>query len=91
VPEPQIEALHQALKWLQQIDARELMRRVECPVLLLFGRLDGLVPVTAAYAMHDQLPDSQLHVFERAAHAPFISHQQECVELINEFAGPNER
>ncbi|STV85944.1 putative pimeloyl-BioC--CoA transferase BioH [Klebsiella michiganensis] len=53
------------------------------PFLRLYGRLDGLVPRKIIPLLDALWPKSTSIVFDKAAHAPFISHPQAfCAPLI---------
>lgn len=83
--EPDAAALRVGLKLLESVDLRAQAANIRCPVLLLFGRRDNLAPVAAAEAIRRLLPDGRLHVFERAGHAPFLSHLDEFISRLRAF------
>lgn len=45
---------------------------VRCPMLLLWGRQDRILPVRQAEALGDRLADARLQVFDDAAHCPMF-------------------
>ena len=58
-------------------DARALKQAVlslPMPFLRLYGRLDGLVPRKIVPLLDDLWPESESILFDKAAHAPFVSH-----------------
>ena len=55
------------------------------PVCLMYGRLDMMVPAAAAEIMAEKIPNSTLHVFEKSAHAPFISHYDEFMKVLKGY------
>ena len=58
-------------------DARALKQAVlSLPMLFLrlYGRLDGLVPRKIVPLLDDLWPESESILFDKAAHAPFVSH-----------------
>jgi 3-oxoadipate enol-lactonase len=55
-------------------DAAEFLKTVRCPVLLVPGRHDILLPMENAREVHDLLPQAQCVVAEAAAH--FVPFQQ---------------
>ncbi len=83
--EPDTQALRAGLSLLEATDLRAAAANIRCPVLLLFGRRDNLAPVAAGDAIRRLLPDGRLHVFERAAHAPFLSHLDEFISHLRAF------
>jgi pimeloyl-[acyl-carrier protein] methyl ester esterase len=84
--EPDTQALRAGLRLLEQTDLRPQAANIRCPVLLLFGRRDNLAPVAAGDAIRRLLPAGRLHVFERAGHAPFLSHLDEFISHLRAFA-----
>jgi uncharacterized protein len=54
---------------LERIDVPAAARRIECPVLILHGDADEIVPVDEAYELHTCLPGSKrLTIFPGADH-----------------------
>ncbi len=72
--EPALSALEDGLQILESTDLRPDWGRIVCPILLLMGERDQLVPVEAGQALVAHRPDVRLRVLERAGHAPFFSH-----------------
>ncbi|NJN45759.1 MAG: pimeloyl-ACP methyl ester esterase BioH [Candidatus Competibacteraceae bacterium] len=83
--EPDCSVLHDGLLVLQETDLRAELHHIDCPVLVLLGRRDNLVPPNAGTATCALLPNARSHTFERAAHAPFFSHPQEFIEQLRWF------
>jgi pimeloyl-[acyl-carrier protein] methyl ester esterase len=83
-PLPQLPVLVAGLQLLADSDLREVLSALTCPVVVLLGACDGLVP--QALAAHlPLLNDSiQLQVIEGAGHAPFLSHPQLLVSVLRE-------
>jgi pimeloyl-ACP methyl ester carboxylesterase len=54
---------------LERIDVPASARKIRCPVLILHGDADEVVPVKEAYELHDCLPNSKrLVIFEGSDH-----------------------
>ncbi len=83
--EPDPAALVDGLALLETEDLRAELPRLACPVRLLLGRRDNLVPVDAGPALLPRLADGKLHVFERSAHAPFLSHPEAFAAQLKVF------
>jgi pimeloyl-[acyl-carrier protein] methyl ester esterase len=64
-------ALVAGLTWLLAADLREEAHCVTCPVTLLHGEEDTLIPPQAAYWLADRLPHARLVLLPGRAHAPF--------------------
>jgi pimeloyl-ACP methyl ester carboxylesterase len=63
----------------QRVSAHDRLYLTEGqPMLLVWGRLDTVIPVAHAYAAHAAVPGSRLEVFEQSGHFP---HQDEPVRL----------
>lgn len=71
-----------ALQLLLRADSRDLVRDVQCPVGLFFGRRDVITPPGAGTWLAEHLPDATLYVFDRASHAPFLSHEDVFLERL---------
>lgn len=58
---------------------------LRCPVLLIHGRQDKLVPLHWAEEAHARIPGSQLHVIEGAGHWPHPEKPEELIRVASEF------
>ena len=74
LPMPSAEALNGGLEILRTVDLRQELVRLPMPFLRLYGRLDGLVPRKIVPLLDDLWPESESILFDKAAHAPFVSH-----------------
>lgn len=63
--------LDAGLAWLGQADLREAVATIACPVTLIHGAADPLMPLAAAQWLQEQLPQSRLVIMDGKAHAPF--------------------
>ncbi|USD41232.1 pimeloyl-ACP methyl ester esterase BioH [Vibrio sp. SCSIO 43135] len=72
-PSPNPESLLAGLKMLANVDMREQLEEISAPILRLYGRLDGLVPVKVASDVQKALPSSEHYVFSQSSHAPFMT------------------
>ena len=82
LPMPSSEALNGGLEILKTADLRQPLAAFTQPFLRLYGRLDGLVPRKIVPVLDALWPQSESMVFEKAAHAPFISHPQAFCEPL---------
>ncbi|MDQ5910397.1 MAG: pimeloyl-ACP methyl ester esterase BioH [Pseudomonadota bacterium] len=83
--EPAVAALQEGLAILETADLRTQWPQIQCPVLMMMGQRDQLVPSGAGEAMLPSLPNARLHVFPRAGHAPFFSHLPEFLAELRAF------
>ncbi|MBP6116269.1 MAG: pimeloyl-ACP methyl ester esterase BioH [Neisseriaceae bacterium] len=78
-------ALALALEAIEGSDARACLSLIQAPTLLLFGQKDAITPAAMGTYLHQHIADSQLHFFERASHAPFLSHADEFAHTLTQF------
>jgi len=84
-PLPQKTSLHVGLHLLNSVDLRHEISTIKQPFLRIYGRLDSLVPKRVISLVDDLSPKSHKHVFDKASHAPFISHSREFVDVVHHF------
>lgn len=84
-PLPATATLLAGLGWLRDVDLRERAPAIACPVRLVHGEHDPLMPLPAACWLAEQLPRARLDVFPGAAHAPFLSDPQRFAHLVGDF------
>ncbi|WP_456297444.1 pimeloyl-ACP methyl ester esterase BioH [Vibrio sp. AK197] len=86
-PEPNPQTLLSGLTMLAEVDLRQQLVSIQAPVLRLYGRLDGLVPVKVASDMDTWLPKSESHIFQSSSHAPFITETEAFCQKVVAFSG----
>ena len=85
-PQPNPDSLLVGLNILADLDLRDALASLSMPMLRLYGRLDGLVPIKVASDLSEQLPTTQQFVFNQSSHAPFMTeHEAFCLQ-VREFA-----
>lgn len=63
-----------------------LLRRLKrLPTLIIWGKQDAIVPLSAAEVYHQAIPGSQIVVLEPCGHHPEIEHADEFVRRVQEF------
>lgn len=82
---PRADALVNGLHLLLETDLRSSLVHIEPPMLWLLGRRDALVPRGMTNELAGLLPRAQIQLLDKAAHALFLSHLQECGDLLQEF------
>lgn len=92
-PAPDQRALEHGLELLLTVDLRSQLSQLRCATLWVFGERDTLVPAGVEEALRLlHLPDAQFSRLPGCAHAPFISHPEQSLELIKcFFEDPDER
>lgn len=83
--EPDLGALQSGLNILRDSDLRGLLADVQQPTLVLAGERDTLIPHKASQYLASQLRNGKLVTIKGAAHAPFLSHPEQFVELVLDF------
>lgn len=76
--------LNDGLKILEQTDLRKALDKIKIPMLLLGGERDTLVPKAAIMQLANN-ENIETSIIEKAGHAPFISHPEQCAEIISGF------
>lgn len=77
--------LAHTLDLLLTTDLRDLLPQVRCPVLLVHGEGDALMPADAARALAAALPDARLVLLPDCGHAPHVSAPEPVRQQIRQF------
>lgn len=81
---PTENVLQSGLDILKQADLRQSLVTLTCPVYLILGDKDTLVPVKVSQNMKQIKADLQVNIIEGAGHVPFLSHQSQLIEIIKQ-------
>lgn len=68
-------------------DNRADAPQVRVPSLLIQCRHDSIAPPPAVHWLHDNLPQSTLHVLEAAGHCPHMTHPQATIDAMRQYLG----
>lgn len=82
---PSETVLQSGLDILEYEDLRDDLTSLSCPVNIIQGDKDALVPVEVGPAMHRIQPAAEVNVITGAGHVPFLSHQTEVIQIIKRF------
>jgi pimeloyl-[acyl-carrier protein] methyl ester esterase len=85
--EPDRGALQSGLDILRDSDLRGALPEIRQPTLVLAGERDTLIPQQASQYLAGQIPGARLATIKGAAHAPFLSHQDEFINHLLDFLG----
>ncbi len=88
-PSPNNQALEDGLDLLLTVDLRDELNKIECPTFWLLGDRDTLVPADVGEALEELMPRAEVLIMLRSAHAPFLSHTEQCVEALTQFLEPH--
>lgn len=80
--QPNKQILDDSLRLLETVDLSARLSEIKPPFLRLYGKLDGLVPKQVIPLINALAPNSTSYIFEKASHAPFISHQSEFLSVL---------
>ncbi|MBM2826984.1 MAG: alpha/beta hydrolase fold protein [Dehalococcoidia bacterium] len=64
---------------------RDRLPELRLPTLIMWGKNDPIFPVKHAYAAHQLIPNSRLHIFPECGHDPARESQEEFLKVISEF------
>ena len=62
-------------------------RQLHCPVLVLWGREDRLVPLHDALALLERIDRAELRIIDRAGHLPHLERPREFLAALDGFVG----
>jgi pimeloyl-ACP methyl ester carboxylesterase len=62
-----------------------LHRLKRLPTLIMWGRNDAIIPLSAGEAYHAAIPGSQLVVFDQCGHHPEVEHTDDFVRHVQTF------
>jgi pimeloyl-[acyl-carrier protein] methyl ester esterase len=82
---PTLVGLQLGLEWLLEWDFRDGIKEISIPTLYMFGRLDTIIPRRLMLKMQATFPQFKYTMFNKAAHAPFLSHRHEFILALSEF------
>lgn len=84
-PPVNINTLRAGLNILKTTDLRDALKNIKSPVSWVLGERDSLVKSTLSAQLKLITPMAGIKIFEQAAHAPFLSHQQKFSEQLISF------
>jgi pimeloyl-ACP methyl ester carboxylesterase len=63
----------------------DYLKLVRVPALIVWGKNDGIVPISCAEIYHEVLQGSTLHVIDQCGHVPQIEKPDEFLEVTQSF------
>lgn len=82
---PTKKGLLAGLELLHSLDLRQNLHSLTAPACFLFGRLDAITPYRTIEKMKVLYPHFKYVLIHNAAHAPFISHTEEFIGVLENF------
>ncbi|MBA2710036.1 MAG: alpha/beta fold hydrolase [Tatlockia sp.] len=83
--QPSLSGLEAGLDILAKWDLRELLKGFTKPACFVFGRLDAITPRATQSVMQKYFPNFDYVLFDKAAHMPFLSHQEQFITCLDGF------
>lgn len=80
---PSLSGLEAGLDILAEWDLRMALCDFVKPTIFMFGHLDAITPRATMTAMQKSFPNFSYVLFEKAAHMPFLSHQNEFITALD--------
>ena len=80
---PSKRVLQNALKLLQSEDLRHDLASLHCSINIILGDIDALIPVEVGLEIQQLHLACKINIIHQAGHVPFLSHQSQVVEIIN--------
>jgi len=75
----------QCWRSLTRVDLREVMPRIDVPVLLIHGDESQFYSQELAHWLAEQIPQAQLHIYEESDHSPHLWHRELFVSQLSQF------
>ncbi len=85
VPTPSEMTLKVSLEFLKKTDLRKSLPQIHCPILMILGKLDALIPVKIQSLLMPQLPQATFSIFPHAGHLPFLVDAEKFISEIRNF------
>lgn len=63
------------------------LKNLACPVVILWGKADNVIPVRAGEALAKEIPGSELIIWDSAGHLPHEDRPEEFNLLMKQFFG----
>jgi pimeloyl-ACP methyl ester carboxylesterase len=60
------------------------------PTMLVWGDRDSIIPVSHAYAAHEDLPGTRLEIIEGSGHFPHVEDPARFLEVLTDFLDSTE-
>jgi len=70
---------------LPDYDIRDDITNIITPTIIFCGKHDSQCPLVFSQEIHQLVPKSQLYVFEKSNHFPFLEEKENFTELVNDY------
>ncbi len=78
--------MKQSMLNLIKVDLVPYLKKINIPVLIIWGENDRITPLSDAKVMRNLIKNSKLEIIKEAKHSPFYTHPKEVADIIkNDF------
>jgi pimeloyl-ACP methyl ester carboxylesterase len=64
---------------------RQGLSELQVPTLIVWGMQDKILNVNLAYIAQNEIPNSDLYIFDRCGHLPQVEHAEEFNQMVTRF------
>lgn len=68
-----------------EVDNRSLLPKIDVPTLVIGCKYDSITPVWVQMLMHEQIPNSDLVIFEKSGHISKLEASKEFNQTLRQF------
>ena len=68
-------------------DITELVKKIKCPTIIIWGDRDEAVSLSDAYELSDYIKDSAVIVYDGCTHYAYLERLNQTVNIISNFIG----
>ena len=68
----------------------DLVRALEIQTLVVHGRDDRVIPMSNSMRLHDLIPGSRLHLFDKCGHWVQVEHAEAFNRVVEDFLGQDD-
>ena len=61
------------------------LNKITAPTLIVGGSGDGVVPISETQRLHDNIPNSEMYIFEKSGHYPFLEEPEKLIKVVLEW------
>jgi len=87
---PIVSVLQGGLEILRNTDLTGTLQLTKRPLVFILGDKDTLIPAQSSEKIRQLKPTAEIHVLQNAGHLPFLTHQQQVIEIITHFCNEHD-
>jgi len=80
--------MKETIKNILEEDLLDYLSKIKNRTLILWGKLDKMVPVKYAYIMEDKIPNSKLIILPKTGHSPQLDIPEKLSQTLIQFFKP---